>query len=34
MSIRPPSAHRRKVSVLTPSRAAASLIRNFGMPGL
>jgi hypothetical protein len=33
VSIRPLSAHRRNVSVLTPSRAAASLIRNVGILG-
>ena len=31
VSIRPPSAQRRKVSSLTPSRLAASLIRNVGI---
>ncbi len=33
-SIRPPSAQRRKVSVLTPRRLAASLIRKVGILGL
>jgi hypothetical protein len=31
VSIRPPSAQRRKVSVLIPRRLAASLIRNVGI---
>jgi hypothetical protein len=34
VSIRPPSAQRRRVSSLTPVRSAASLIRNVGITRL